>query len=79
MELDLSALESAAASLAVSVPKIQTGVVNLKAENEALRASVDPTAQSRVNTIADNLVQVASALQDVANSLPVIPDPGTPA
>ena len=79
MTLDLTVIESAAASLVASAAKIQTGVANLKAENEALKAAVDPTAQSRVNVLAAGLAQTASTLQTLADGLPVIPPPGPPA
>ncbi len=64
MQLDLSRIETAIAAL-------RTGVANLITENRALREAIDPTAQARINA-------EAAALEEIAATIPVIPDPGTP-
>ena len=91
--LEWSALQSNAdsvaafaAALATNANRIQAGVANLKAENEALRAQIDPEAQTRINTLAAALGQTATslsqtntAIQAIADGLPTIPPPGPPA
>ena len=76
--LDTSSLESAATGIVACASTIASGVANLKAQNEALQAANDPTAQARINVLGQSLAQAKATLQAVADSLPVIPQPGSP-
>ena len=78
MQLDLSSIESAATGIVACTATIATRSAALKAQDEALQAANDPTAQARVNTVGQTLAQAKAALQVVSDSLsvtPPVPDP----
>jgi hypothetical protein len=59
--LDTSKMDAA-------ITALRTGVANLLAENAALKAAVDPQAQSKMDA-------AAAEVQSISDSIPVIPPP----
>jgi len=64
--IDLARIANAAAIIVAAVPRIQSGVAELTATS-------DPTAQARVDALAETLIPAAAALQTVADGLAAPP------
>lgn len=71
MRIDLDVIEDAAASIAASATRIKDGVA-------ALRAQIDPTAQTRVNAVGAVLADAATELRNVADGLAATPPAAPP-
>lgn len=69
--IDLKRIEDAAAIIVAAVPRIQSGVA-------ALQSTSDPTAQTRVDALAETLIPAAAALKTVADGLATSPPPPPP-
>jgi hypothetical protein len=76
---NFAVLNAEVAALSVLVPQVQTGVKNLEATIEALKAAPeDPAIQAGIDAAATALRAGTDALTAVVATIPVVPPPGTP-
>jgi hypothetical protein len=74
--LNIDALTAKVDAIALVVPGMQADYANLKAEIDALRDLVDPTAQAKIDALTAKLDVAFVALKALDDSVPPIPPPG---